>query len=122
MVLWECRAGFPPRHEYAIGSVSAAGSQRAGMRLGGRQRRGLHANERGPRRQPGSVRGAGYPGSVFCPKDGRTGLWLRLGAEGLFLSAFGPVERGRDLCLQVFGCVCGEGRAREGGGCVRGVL
>lgn len=46
------------------------------MRLGGRQRRGLHANERGPRPQsgPGSVRGAGWLGSALNTRDGRTGL------------------------------------------------
>lgn len=75
MALWECRAGFPPPHEYAIGTGSAAGFQRAGMRLDGGQQRGLHANERG---QDSAALPAG-PGAGTG--DG-TGARLERGAEG----------------------------------------
>lgn len=99
-VLWERTAGFPPPHEYAIGSGSAAGFQRAGMRLGGRQRQGLHDNERGSERPPGSglrdgaapAAGPGFAAAAV-PGHGRLsprGPGARTGGSGRFRRALGP--------------------------------
>lgn len=96
-VLWECSAGFPPPHEYAIGSGSAAGFQRAGMRLGGRQRQGLHANERGP----GTAAGAGAA-RRHCSARGPSGA-----GPGGSMPAGGQTRGRRD------GAGAGPGRGRR---------
>lgn len=69
---------IPPPHEYAIGSGSAAGFQRVGMRFGGRQRRGLHANERG------RDDSRGRPTMLPCPRSlrGESGPGLGRGRGG----------------------------------------